>query len=224
MIEVICEGVRPAHVLELAAQFEAVCREDIKLEVFVSGSQVTARAGGAVFPHATKSLPRGKAGGLPGAAAATGISLDWGCLTGVKPLKLMQRMLADGLDSDRACEEMRLKYELGPNKCALLRETAENQRACFIRRAAWRAVYQHTALPDEMRLLFLPSSVTCEGSALSAQYLTRCYMNSKTSTPMRNRPGFAMIRSTSAGNAEHFFRAPDRTASARGRLLCAGRA
>ncbi len=173
MIEVVCDGIRPAHVLELAAQFEAVFHEDIKLEVAVSGTQVTARAGGAVFSACDEVASRAaKLAAYRALRAATGVSLDWGCLTGVKPLKLMQKMITDGLPYDRACEEMRLKYELGPNKCALLRETAENQRGLLFPQGCTAALYLNIPLcPTKCAYCSFPSSVTSEGGALAARYV-----------------------------------------------------
>lgn len=174
MIRVVCSPeVKPAHVLELAGNFEAVCTKDITLEVCGSGKDITARADGAVFSaHDEVAGRAAKLAAYRALKAATGISLDWGCLTGVKPLKILQKLISGGMTYGEACAEMTAEYEISPQKCALLRAAAENQRALLYPQGKKAALYINVPLcPSKCAYCSFPSAVTAEGSALTQQYL-----------------------------------------------------
>lgn len=55
-------------------------------------------------------------------------SLPWGCLTGVRPTKLMMGMLENGMDRDDIANAMMEKYSVSPAKAQLGIDIAERER------------------------------------------------------------------------------------------------
>lgn len=58
----------------------------------------------------------------------TGVTPEWGCLTGVRPVKLVNSMISRGADMERVCRELREKYFVGRRKSELAYKTAVTQR------------------------------------------------------------------------------------------------
>ena len=58
----------------------------------------------------------------------TGIAPPWGSLTGIRPTRLLYEGMGRGLTLDEAAEETRLRYDVRPDKAALLREIVAVQQ------------------------------------------------------------------------------------------------
>ncbi len=61
-------------------------------------------------------------------AALTGYRPEWGTLTGVRPAKLYNEMIASGLSEDETKDVFRNRYYVSEEKIDLLEETCRNQR------------------------------------------------------------------------------------------------
>lgn len=63
----------------------------------------------------------------------TGISPPWGVLTGVRPVKLISRLLKSGMSGESIRRRMEHAYYVSPKKIDLCLETAKNQEKCLKR-------------------------------------------------------------------------------------------
>jgi len=54
--------------------------------------------------------------------------LPWGILTGIRPTKIVHRMMDEGANLEEACESLRKDYLVAPDKAALLKDIARIQR------------------------------------------------------------------------------------------------
>lgn len=59
----------------------------------------------------------------------TGINLDWGALTGIRPTKIVHELMDNGLDRKQIIDALFQQYRVSGDKSHLLIETAEAQRS-----------------------------------------------------------------------------------------------
>ncbi len=107
----------------------------------------------------------------------TGISLPWGNLTGVKPLKKMQELYEKNFSSDEAAAFFRDTYDVSNEKISLMLETARNQRQLLYAPENTAGLYIHIPLCiSKCTYCSFPSMITKIGSSLCDDYLfALCY-------------------------------------------------
>lgn len=64
---------------------------------------------------------------------ATGRRFPWGILTGIRPVKMLEKLTARGLTEAQALETLGRDYLVQPEKLSLLKETARNEMAVAAR-------------------------------------------------------------------------------------------
>ena len=58
----------------------------------------------------------------------TGVTPEWGMLTGIRPVKKVNALLDEGLDKDRIFHKLKEKYEVSDRKLELAYQTAVTQK------------------------------------------------------------------------------------------------
>lgn len=61
----------------------------------------------------------------------TGVTPEWGMLTGIRPVKKVNALLDEGLDKDRIFHKLKEKYEVSDRKLELAYQTAVTQKKYF---------------------------------------------------------------------------------------------
>ena len=101
----------------------------------------------------------------------TGITLPWGDMTGVKPLKKFAQ-ISDAQDIESAQKFFRSSYAVSEEKISLLRETLSHQTKYYFPKANTAALYVHIPLcVSKCTYCSFPSRITTMGSALCEEYL-----------------------------------------------------
>ena len=101
----------------------------------------------------------------------TGISLPWGDMTGVKPLKKFAQ-ITDTQDIEVAQHFFRHSYAVSEEKISLLNETLRHQTECYFPKANTAALYVHIPLcVSKCTYCSFPSRITTIGSDLCEEYL-----------------------------------------------------
>ena len=60
---------------------------------------------------------------------ATGLRFQWGILTGIRPVKMLEKLMGQGLTEEEAADVLRRDYLVQPEKLTLLRETTRRETA-----------------------------------------------------------------------------------------------
>lgn len=98
---------------------------------------------------------------------ATGLSPDWGILTGVRPIKLFHRMLESGADEGETALHFGEKFLLAPEKIKLALATQKNE-SILMRRAPKNGFSLYISIP------FCPSRCSyCSFVSHSIERMTR---------------------------------------------------
>lgn len=101
----------------------------------------------------------------------TGISLPWGDMTGVKPLKKFAQ-ISDVKDLSTAQVFFKNNYAVSEEKIALMSETLNHQTEQYFPKENTAALYVHIPLcVSKCTYCSFPSRITTMGSALCEEYL-----------------------------------------------------
>ena len=90
----------------------------------------------------------------------TGIEQSWGILTGVRPTKLLHKMLQNGMSKEEAHQELRESYLIHEEKIELLQRIVDCQLAVvrFISfERGSKYLYRYSILPNKMCILYIPA-------------------------------------------------------------------
>lgn len=72
-----------------------------------------------------------------------GVNLPWGSLTGIRPTKIVYKLLAQGKTLDSAINVLKNKYLVAPDKAALIGHIIENQRGLIYHAPEFVNLYVH---------------------------------------------------------------------------------
>lgn len=169
------DDINPVSIREITSVYERYISEELHIDIAADTSFVKVRAKDKNIEVMLRENSIAKTAKLAVyllLKELTGISLPWGSLTGVKPLKKMQELYEKNFSFNEAAAFFRDTYDVSDEKISLMLGTVRNQRQLLYAPENTAGLYIHIPLCiSKCTYCSFPSMITKEGSSLCEDYL-----------------------------------------------------